>query len=129
MEILNKERLLSTKLLNVDIAEIKTNTGKVLEHYIIEPLRNSVAAVAIKNGKIIMIKTKRLFWDKPCWEIPGGLIQEGEIALSAIRRKVEEETGFSVQSIIRLGSTFGDIGLNKKEKYYFFIELGEKIQD
>jgi ADP-ribose pyrophosphatase len=129
VKILDSQRLFSSKEINIELAKIATPTGKIFEQLFIDPIRNGVAAVVIKKGKIILIKTKRVLWHKPTWEIPGGWIKEGELALSAIRRKVEDETGFKVLDIKRIGNTFPDISMNKKEKFYFFIEVGERIQD
>jgi len=126
LKILNIERILSTTDLNIDLAEIKTTTGNIIERFIIDPLRNAVVGVACYKGQLILIKTKRFLWDKKTWELPGGWIKDGEIALSAIRRKVEEETGYEVSDIKRLGNTFSDIGMTKKEKFYFFVDVTQK---
>jgi 8-oxo-dGTP pyrophosphatase MutT (NUDIX family) len=126
VKILNVNRVFSTPFLNIDLAEIKTTTGNIIEHFIIDPIHNSVVAVVLKGDKVILVQTKKFLWDKKSWELPGGRIKEGEIALSAIRRKVEEETGFEVTNIRRLGSTFSNLSLSKKEKFYFFVEVGNK---
>ena len=52
----------------------------------------------------------------------------GEAARKSIRRKVEEETGFEVLHIERIGSSIPDISMNHKEKYYFLVEVGNRIK-
>lgn len=54
-------------------------------------------------------------------------MKDGEIALSAIRRKVEEETGYEVKTIHRLGNTLGDLGTSTKQMLYFYVEVGDRI--
>ena len=108
-EIVQKDRVLSSQFLNIDLAKIKTKTGKLIEHFVIDPLTNAVAAVVVRNGKIVLVKAKRLFWNNS-WEIPGGWMIPGEIARKSVRRKVEEETGFEVLHIERIGKS-GLIGI------------------
>ena len=54
-----------------------------------------VGAVAIKNGKILLVK--RAFEPgKGKWSIPGGLVELGERLVEACAREMEEETGIKV---------------------------------
>ena len=129
VKLIDSCRIFSSREINIELAKITTPTGKILEKIFIDPIRNSVAAVVIKKGKIILIKTKRILWHKATWEIPGGFIKDGELALTAVRRKVEDETGLKVININKIGNTFPDISMNKKEKFYFIVEVGDRIQD
>jgi len=126
VKILNSDRIFSTSNLNIDLTEIRTTTGKIIEKLVIDPVRDSVVAVTCKNNKILLIQTKRFLWDKMNWELPNGFVNDGEIVLSAVRRNVVEETGHEVSEIVRLGSTFSDISMVKKEEYYFLVEVGDK---
>jgi 8-oxo-dGTP diphosphatase len=55
-----------------------------------------VGAVAIKNGKILLVK--RAF-DPGAgkWSVPGGLVETGESLSEACIRETEEETGLKVE--------------------------------
>jgi ADP-ribose pyrophosphatase len=122
-------RLFSSKFINLNLAQVKTTTGQILEQIFIEPLCNSVAAVVVKNGKILLVKNRRLFGSTESWEIPGGNVFEGEMARTAIRRKVEALTGHKVLNITQIGWTIPESTFMKNEKYYFLLEVGEKILD
>ena len=55
-----------------------------------------VGAVAIKDGKILLVK--RAFEPgKGKWSIPGGLVEIGETLSNACAREMEEETGIKIQ--------------------------------
>lgn len=54
-----------------------------------------VGAVAIKDGKILLMK--RAFEPgKGKWSIPGGLVEVGETLSDACAREMEEETGIKI---------------------------------
>lgn len=55
-----------------------------------------VGAVAIKDGKILLVK--RAFEpSKGKWSVPGGLVEVGETLSQACAREMEEETGIKIQ--------------------------------
>ena len=53
---------------------------------------SAAAAVVREDGKVLAIKRR----DNGHWEPPGGVVEHGETIAEALRREVEEETGFVV---------------------------------
>ena len=129
LKILKKDRILSTTDLNIDLAEIKTGSGKTFEKLIIDPQNDSVAAITKKKGKILLIKEKKILKNQSFWELPEGPMEFGETALSAIRRNVETLTGYQVLNIKRIGNLFPNLNRNTKEKFLFLVELGDKFTE
>lgn len=80
-----------------------------------------VGAVAIKNGKILLVK--RAF-DPGAgkWSIPGGLVEVGERLSEACSRETEEETGIKVE-ILELINVFDMIDRDEtgKTKYHYVL--------
>jgi len=80
-----------------------------------------VGAVAIKNGKILLVK--RAF-DPGAgkWSIPGGLVEVGEKLSEACTRETEEETGIKVE-ILELINVFDMIDRDEagKTKYHYVL--------
>jgi len=80
-----------------------------------------VGAVAIKDGKILLIK--RAF-DPGAgkWSIPGGLVEVGEKLSEACARETEEETGIKVE-ILELINVFDMIDRDQegKTKYHYVL--------
>lgn len=80
-----------------------------------------VGAVAIKDGKILLIK--RAFEPgKGKWSVPGGLVEVGETLYAACAREMEEETGIKIQ-VLELINAYDMIvpGESGKVKYHFVL--------
>ena len=80
-----------------------------------------VGAVAIKDGKILLMK--RAFEPgKGRWSIPGGLVEVGETLSDACAREMEEETGIKIQ-ILELINAYDMIVPDEagKTKYHYVL--------
>ena len=80
-----------------------------------------VGAVAIKDGKILLMK--RAFEPgKGKWSIPGGLVEVGETLSDACAREMEEETGIKIQ-VLELINAYDMIvpGEEGKIKYHYVL--------
>jgi ADP-ribose pyrophosphatase len=128
MEVVSKKRLCTTPYVNIDMAQVVTKSKKVLEHVMLDYLYDSVVALVVNSGKVMMVKQKRFISGKEGWECPGGWLLAGENPLNAVRRKVEDETGFEVKSIKRLGASVPLVGICNKNIYYFLVEVGSKVK-
>ncbi len=128
MEVISRERLCSTPYVNVDMAQVVTKSKKVLEHVMLDYIYDSVVALVVCSGKVLMVKQRRFIPGKEGWELPGGWLLAGEHPLNAVRRKVEDETGFEVKSIKRLGASVPLVGICNKNIYYFLVEVGSRIR-
>ena len=52
----------------------------------------SAAGVVFKEDKVLLIKS-----DRRGWEFPGGLVENGEAVLDALKREIHEESGIIVE--------------------------------
>ena len=59
----------------------------------IASMKRVVAALIVKNGKILVCQRTRHQTMPLKWEFPGGKIEEGEQPRDAMRRELEEELG------------------------------------
>lgn len=72
--------------------------------------------------KVLLIKRR----DVPVWALPGGGIDKGEDALTAIKREIKEETGLDVASIKYKG-TYHPIS-NIASKTYLYTGIAKSTQ-
>lgn len=60
----------------------------------------------LDNGKILLEKQYRYPYDDILFELPAGKIDEGETAIEAAYRELEEETGYKAQKMEYLGHMY-----------------------
>jgi len=60
-------------------------------------LRQVVAAVIEKDGKILVARRKPGLVASGLWEFPGGKLEKGETAEKCLERELEEELGVSTR--------------------------------
>jgi 8-oxo-dGTP diphosphatase len=70
-----------------------------------------VAAVIVHDGRVLLFE--HVFWTAARWGLPGGGIEKGEDAASAILREVREECGLEIEIVRRL-----DTGPSTRSTYF-----------
>ena len=77
-----------------DVAELPD--GRINNEYYVLEYPDWVNIIAVtKDGQIVMERQYRHGLGKTCYEIPCGVIEEGESPLEAARRELLEETGYA----------------------------------
>lgn len=84
------------------------------------------AGIIVKDRKMLMTKRRDMrpeFNNK--WEFPGGGVENGESFDEAMKREVEEETGYKVIKLEQLPNIFTAIASNNKKDYqiHLFISV------
>ncbi|WP_406394491.1 NUDIX domain-containing protein [Streptomyces sp. NBC_00887] len=64
------------------------------EHHVVRLHHVAIAAVVDDQDRVLMLWRYRFVADKWGWELPGGIVDQGEDPHAAALREVEEETGW-----------------------------------
>ncbi len=75
------------------------------------------------DGKFIMVRQHRLGTDEYTLETPAGLIEKGEKPEAAARRELEEETGYSSESLVPLKRLSANPAI-MNNYIYFYLATG-----
>jgi 8-oxo-dGTP diphosphatase len=94
-------------------------------------MKQVVAAVIEKNGKLLVCQRTRHQTMPLKWEFPGGKIEEGEQPRDALRRELEEELGIRAKigdEIARLRHTYPN-GSTVELRFFIVREYEDEIEN
>ena len=102
-------------------------SGKVVDPYFFVEIPVSATAMALtKEGEVIFVSQYRHPIGETILELPGGFIDEGEDKLDAIKRELQEETGYTFDDVQFLGTTAGNPGILNNYTHLFLARGGVK---
>jgi 8-oxo-dGTP pyrophosphatase MutT (NUDIX family) len=93
--------------------DVEIPGGERFEHHVLR-MRPTVTAVVFDDAaeRVLLLWRHRFIPDVWGWEVPGGWIDDDEAPPEAIRREVEEETGWRPGPLTELGSWFNMPGIS-----------------
>jgi ADP-ribose pyrophosphatase len=80
----------------------------------------SILAVT-EDGRIPIVRQFRPAVEVYTWELPAGLVEEGEAPSDTCRRELLEETGLIAKDVVPLGVWFPDTGRLGNRLHAFFV--------
>src|SRR5882672_11881070 len=85
--------------------EVEFSAGAPIELYHAIGQQDYIAIVALTpDGKIPIVRQYRPALERFTWELPGGLVEQGEAMAETCRRELLEETGYPARAVHALGS-------------------------
>ncbi len=113
---MSEEKTLSSQLIydgqavKLRVDTVRLPSGRETRREIVEH-GDCVAIVAIDgNNNVLLVNQFRQPVEKELLEIPAGGIDPGEDPLTAVRREMQEETGYLPQKVERLGGFYATPG-------------------
>lgn len=82
--------------------DIQPPDGHRFEHHVVRLQRVAIAAVLNDQDEVLMLWRHRFVNDSWGWELPGGIVDEGEDSATTAVREVEEETGWRPRALTHL---------------------------
>jgi ADP-ribose pyrophosphatase len=110
--------------------EVQFRKGEPPELYHAVTLADYVAILAVtRDGRFPLVHQYRPAIEGFCWELPSGMVDEGESPVETCRRELLEETGFVARAVHDLGTTWVDVGRMGNRLHAFFVVAGELAQN
>ena len=101
--------------------------GKFLDATIFE-FRSWANIIALtNNNEVVLIRQYRHGIRDVLWEIPGGVVEDGEDPLEGVKRELLEETGYTASEFIEVGRLYPNPALQTNTIYCFLALGAEKI--
>jgi len=111
-ETLSSEYIVRHKYFTARKDVCRMQNGKIIDPYFVVELPPTATALAItEEGKVLLVKQYRHPIEDVVYETPGGFIDEGEDAVSGMKRELMEETGYAFSQVEHLGRTAGNPAL------------------
>jgi ADP-ribose pyrophosphatase len=110
--------------------EVEFSAGAPVELYHAVAQQDYIAIVAMTPDKRIpIVRQYRPALERFTWELPAGLVDEGEDAGAACGRELLEETGYPAKAVHALGSYAPCTARLSNRVHSFFVETGARVKD
>ncbi len=104
--------------------------GHIVEDYYVLEYSNWVNAVAItEDNQVLMVHQYRHAAGIVSLEIPGGVIDDGELPEQALRRELLEETGYQFDDFELLSTIYGNPSTADNQTFCYLARGGRKVQE
>lgn len=124
MEYLSSKIVYECKRFKVEEALYKDDEGKIYERdHVLTPSAVAILPVT-KDGKIILVKEARTaIGNIVSYDLPAGIIENGEKPETSAIRELEEETGYVATNIKFLQSYYASKGYTNEKIYLYLADM------
>jgi ADP-ribose diphosphatase len=108
--------------------EFARGTAPQIYHAVDQADYVSIVAVT-PDGRFPLVRQYRPALEDHTWELPCGTVDPGEDAAETCRRELLEETGFTTQTIRRLGNSSPCTGRLNNRIHAFYVTTGDQVSE
>jgi len=109
--------------------KVELPNGKFLDATIFEFRAWANVLAITKDNEAVLIKQYRHGVEKVLWEIPGGVVEDGEDPMAGVKRELLEETGYIAAKFIETGRLYPNPALQTNTMYCYLALDAEKVTE
>ena len=129
-KVLESTYLFKEPWLTVRKDKCELPNGHVMPAFYVSEYPTWVSAFALTaDNKVLMVRQYRHAIEEVSIETPGGVVDEGEDATTAIKRELKEETGYEFDSVEFLGKVSPNPSTNNNYLHMFLMKGGIKTSE
>jgi ADP-ribose pyrophosphatase len=113
-ETIYNGRAVKLRIDTVQMPDNRQTTREIVEH------ADCIAVIAIdEKDNVLLVNQFRQAVEKELLEIPAGGIDPGEDIETAVKREMQEETGYLPKNLVRLGGFYSTPGYDTEYLYLY----------
>ncbi|WP_370368217.1 NUDIX domain-containing protein [Catenulispora sp. GP43] len=105
------ETIYDNPWVRLELVDVEPPGVERFKHHVVRLRRVAIAAVIDDDDRVLMMWRYRFVPQQSGWELPGGIVEDGEDAVVTAAREVEEETGWRPKSLEHVVSYQPMIGM------------------
>ncbi|GAA3855191.1 NUDIX hydrolase [Streptomyces sedi] len=122
-----ERRIYANPWLNLWLYDVEQPDGHRYEHHVVRLRHLAVIAMLDEERRVLMLWRHRFVTDAWAWELPMGLVEDGESPADAAVREAEEETGWRPERVRPLVYSEPAAGITDTEHHVFLGEGPARI--
>ncbi len=123
---LGVKRVFQGRALTIDVAEIEMPNGRRSTREIVRHRGAAVILGQRPDGKFVLVRQYRRSIEQTLLEVVAGCLEEGEPAEDGARREMEEESGYRVQSLEKIGAIVPCPGYSEEWLHLYYARLSQE---
>jgi len=100
--------------------DVELAGGERVWHRVVRLHRVALLALLDGEGRVLLVRRHRVVPDRWGWEVPGGLVDEGEEPAEAAARELEDSTGYRAGEVTHL-ITFQPMAGSVDAEHWVFV--------
>ena len=122
---LGVRRVFQGRALTIDVAEIEMPSGRRSTREIVRHRGAAVVLGQRPDGLFILVRQYRRSIEQTLLEVVAGGMEEGEDPDTCARREMEEESGYAVSSLEKLGVIVPCPGYSEEHLHLYYARLSQ----
>ncbi|WP_408022728.1 NUDIX hydrolase [Streptacidiphilus fuscans] len=124
---LGEQTVYANQWFKINLADVELPDGRHLDHYLMRLRPVALTAAVNADDEVLLLWRHRFITDSWGWELPAGVVDDGETIEQAAARELLEETGWRIGPLHPLLTVEPSNGLTDARHHVFWAEGAEYV--